>query len=177
MNVRREGTECNQTAPKVPNQSRWTSAPIRASRTRERFSLGRIGQNSQMPTAAAHRSRVHRTRGHVGCGGADIERRLAESRSSHPDTAGGLAYRVRQRNQVVILRIRRQRTVVADQFPSSGRGDPARVLRAQIPRMRLAGCGQRPDHGRRIRVDEGQRRHGGIRAPGSTAATGGSHKR
>src|SRR5215207_1705604 len=88
-----------------------------------------------------------------------------------------LTYRVGQRDQIVLIRVRRQRPRMANQFPTARRRDSARVGHAQIPRMRLRHGGQGPDDGRRIGVDEGQRRDRIVGAPGPAAATGNVHAR
>jgi hypothetical protein len=85
------------------------------------------------------------------------------------------AHRVGQGDEVVLVRMRGQRPRVANQFPTARGGDPAGVHHAQIPRMRFGDRGQRPHDGRRVRVDEGQRRDRIVGAPGPTAATGNVH--
>jgi hypothetical protein len=51
------------------------------------------------------------------------------------------------------------------------------VRDTQVPGVRFADGGQRAYHGRRIRIDERQRRNGIMRAPGPAAATGNIHVR
>jgi hypothetical protein len=62
-----------------------------------------------------------------------------------------------------------------DEFPSPRRGDPAGMDHAEIPGVRLGDGGERTDDRGRVLVDEGQRRHGVVRAPGPAAATGNVH--
>jgi hypothetical protein len=69
----------------------------------------------------------------------------------------------------------RQRSGVPDEFPAPRRGDPSGMDHAQIPGVGLGGCGERADDRSRVLVDEGQRRHGVVRAPGPAAATGNVH--
>ena len=71
----------------------------------------------------------------------------------------------------------RQRSGVAHQFPAARRGDPAGVADAQVPGMRFADGGQRADDGGGVGVDERQRRHRVMGAPGPAAATGNIHAR
>ena len=100
---------------------------------------------------------------------------------SHPadrrHAVAPLTHRVGKRDQIVFVRVGRQRTGMANQLPPARRRDPARVGHAQIPRMWLGDRGQGPDDGRRIGVDEGQRRDRIVGAPGPAAATGNVHER
>ena len=84
---------------------------------------------------------------------------------------------VGQGDQIVLVGTGRQRPGVAHQLPAARRGDPAGVTDAQIPRVRLAHGGQRADDGGRIGIDERQRRHRVMGAPGPAAATGNIHAR
>ena len=85
------------------------------------------------------------------------------------------AHGVGQGDQVVLIGVGGQRAGVAHQLPSAGRGDPAGVADAQIPRMRFAHGREWAYDCRRVRVDERQGRHGVMRAPGPAAATGNVH--
>lgn len=85
--------------------------------------------------------------------------------------------RVGKGDQIVIVGVFGQRAGVADQLPTARRGDPGGMADAQVPGMRLARNRQRPDDGRGIGIDERQRRHRIMGAPGPAAATGNIHVR
>jgi predicted Zn-dependent protease with MMP-like domain len=93
------------------------------------------------------------------------------------DTVTAFADGVGKRNQIVVIAVGRQRTRMSHELPPAWCGDASGVQDAQIPRMRFRHRGQRSDDGSRVRIDEGQRRHGVVRAPGPAAATGNVHAR
>lgn len=132
-----------------------------------------------MAPSAAGRIRAGRRGRHqraaVGAGG-----RIGEARHD-PARRGGavpaLTHGVGQRDQIVFVGVRGQRPGVAHQFPAARRGDPAGVADTQIPRMRFGDDRQRTDHRRGIGIDERERRHRIVGAPGPAAATGNIHAR
>ena len=85
------------------------------------------------------------------------------------------AHRVGECDQVIVVRVRRQRTGVANQLPAARRGDASGVQDAQIPGMRLGHGGQWTHYRRRVGIDERQRRDRIVRAPRPAAATGNIH--
>lgn len=117
-----------------------------------------------------HTAGLHR--GKLGRQSPDAVGRRARRRS-----IAALPNRVGERDQVVLIGVGGQWTRVAHEFPPAWRGDPTGVADAQIPGMRLPRGGKRTDHSSRIRVDERQRRHRVVRAPGPATATGNGHDR
>jgi zinicin-like metallopeptidase len=101
--------------------------------------------------------------------------RESDGRGRRHGGVAAFAHRVGKRHEVVVVGMGRQRTRVPDEFPAARRGDSSGMDHAQIPRVGLGGGGQRSYDGGRVLVDEGQRRHGVVRAPGPAAATGNVH--
>ena len=106
--------------------------------------------------------------GWAGCTGGQVARGPRRSFPPFP-------YGVGEGDQVIFVGMSGQWPGVANQFPAARRGDPAGVHHTQVPRMRLTHNRQGAHHSCGIRVDEGQRRHGVVRAPGPAAATGNIH--
>lgn len=82
-----------------------------------------------------------------------------------------------ERDEIVFVWMGWQGSGMSNQFPTTRGGDSAGMLHAQVPRMRLAHGGERPDYSRRIPINEGQCRDGIVWAPGPAAATGNIHAR
>jgi len=119
------------------------------------------------PGGGRHQRAAVHTGGRIGkARGNSIDRRRI---------VAAFTNRVGQRDQVILVGVRRQRSRVPNELPPARCGDSAGVCHAQIPRMRLGHRGQRPDNGCRIGVDEGQRRDRIVGTPGPAAATGNIH--
>ena len=107
--------------------------------------------------------------------------RIGETRGETSDrcadvgTLAAFAHGIGKRHQVVVIRVRRQRAGMADQFPAARRGDAAGVQNAQIPGVRLGHGGQRTHYSRRVGIDESERRDRIVRAPRPAAATRNIH--
>jgi hypothetical protein len=85
--------------------------------------------------------------------------------------AGGLAHGLGQGDQIVGRRRRgRELAVVPHQLPPTGGGQAAGMLLAQVVRVRLGKCRQRPHNSRAVVVDIGQRGDGLAGAAVSGAA-------
>lgn len=80
-------------------------------------------------------------------------------------------------DEVVLIGVGGKWTRVADQLPAAGSGDPTGMHDTKIPGMRLRHRREWSDDRCRVRIDEGQRRHGVVRAPWPAAATGSVHVR
>ena len=94
------------------------------------------------------------------------------STGSDADLPDGLG----QGGQFVIFGKRsREPALTAEHLPPARHRDAARMLVTQIPRMRLVGGGQRPDHRGRLRIHEGQSRHRGLGAARPAALSGKLH--
>jgi hypothetical protein len=127
-------------------------------------SMTRLGQHRPAVDGGVHAG--------VGAGVGEA----ADGRAGgHPFAA--FADRVGQCHQVIFVGMGGQRPRVPHQLPAARGGDSAGMGDAQIPGMWFTNSRQGPDDSRRIRVDEGQRRHGIVRAPGPAAATGNIHVR
>jgi hypothetical protein len=74
---------------------------------------------------------------------------------------GGLAYRFRERDQVVRTRRRGlELPLVPNHLPTAWRGQVAGVRLAQVVRVRFGESRERTYHGRRLVIDIGQRGDG-----------------
>ena len=100
-------------------------------------------------------------------------------RASSASTAGdgsGFPNRLGERGQLLILGRRRGESPLAAQhLPAARDGDPAGVIVAQVPRVRLLRRRERTDHRGRLGIDEGQGSHRGSGAAGSAAQSGKLH--
>ena len=118
------------------------------------------------------RRRHQRTSGHTGRG-------IGESGGDTVDRGGHslapLTDRIGERDEIILVGVGRQRAGVTHEFPPTRGGDASGMHDAQVPGMWLGDGGQRPDDRCRVRIDEGQRRHGVVRAPWPAAATGNVH--
>jgi hypothetical protein len=87
------------------------------------------------------------------------------------DRPGGLPDRVGECFEIVSGRPGRLGGVEADHFPAQWSGEASRVPGAQVVAVRLGVGRQWPEYSGRLRVDIGERRHGGLAASGARAAT------
>jgi len=107
---------------------------------------------------------------HLSVDGRDLLRPRSGSRR--------LADRLGQRDQVVnAVRGRVELTVVPDQIPAPRGGQAARVLLAEVIRVRLGEGGQGPDDGGRFRIHIRQRRDRQSGAAVARTTPWGPHRR
>lgn len=97
-------------------------------------------------------------------------------RASAPGDGPGFPNRLGEGGQLLILGRRRGETALAAQhLPTPRDGDPAGVVLAEVPGVRLLRRRERTDHRGRLGVDEGQGSHRGSGAAGSAAQSGKLH--
>ncbi len=170
-------------APGTPNPQSGDTAPATdlAAAAPQLFRAGfGVREHPEMTATAAVGFRATGRRRHQRSArdpGSGIGKTCGDTVHQGVDAFATLPDGVGECDEVVLIGVGGKWTRVADQLPAAGSGDPTGMHDTEIPGMGLRHRREWSDDGCRVRIDEGQRRHGVVRAPWPAAATGSVHVR